>query len=81
MAVRMDSLDLVSPLIKENTQEHWKRQTDAASIASLPYCREFCSRQVDRLASWIIKVLTDVLSACDHLQLLLCHLIAGQGSY
>ena len=66
MAVRMGSLDLVSPLIKENTQEHWMRQIDAVSIASLPCCRGFCNRQVDRLANWIIKVLTDVLSTCDH---------------
>ena len=66
MAARMGSLDLVSPLIKENTLVHWKRQTDAVSIASLPCYPGFCSRQVDRLASWIIMVLTGVLSACDH---------------
>ena len=77
----MDSLDLVSPLIKENTQAHLKRQTDAASIASLPCCRGFCSRQVDRLANWIIKVLTGVLSTCDHLQLLLYRLGIGLGLY
>ena len=34
VAVRMGSLDFVSPLIKGNTQVHWKRRTDAVSTAS-----------------------------------------------